>query len=77
MGDEMTIINKMRERLVPKGTKQVVRLSIKSTAYFDYSFVTKCIDQVEKKTPMVAAGLDTFSPLELLAMEVLADSVAD
>jgi len=71
------MIKKLRANLVPKGTKQVVRLSLNSAAYFDYSFITKCIDEVEKKSPIVAAGLDTFSPLELLAIEVLADSVAN
>jgi len=71
------MIKKMRDALVPQGTKPIVRLSLNAAAYFDYGFVTKCIDTIEKKVPQVAAGLDEFSPLEILAIEVLKDSAAN
>jgi hypothetical protein len=71
------MIEQMRANLVPKGTKPVVRLSLNAAAYFDYDFITKCIDTIEMKAPMVSAGLAEFSPLEILAMELLKDSAAN
>jgi len=68
------MIENLRANLVPRGTKPVVRLSLNDASYFDYGFITKCIDTIEKKAPMVAAGLDEFSPLEILATQILIDS---
>jgi hypothetical protein len=68
------IILQMRESLVPKGTKPVVRLFLKDASFFNYEFITGCIDEINKRSLIVKAELDEFTPLEKLAMHVLFDS---
>ena len=68
------MIEAMRANLKPQGTKPVVRLFISGAGFFNTDFVTQCIDEIENKTAQVSAGLHTFTPLERLAIEVLANS---
>ena len=69
------LINTMRKVLVPKGSKPVVRLSLRNPAYFDAEFVQKCINRVEHAVNNRLALGEDMSPLEILAYHVLHDSV--
>ena len=67
------IIKQMRATLVPNGTAPIVQLFI-SGGYYKEEFVFQCIDYLEKKLIMVNIGMDTLSPIEGLAIDVLLDS---
>lgn len=70
------IFNRMRNSLQPGGTAPVVRLSFtgSSAAFFHKDFVHNCIDLLEKKTMLAAAGLEPLNDLEKLACHLLMDS---
>lgn len=63
--------NAMREVLVPRGTAPLVHLHIGNAGYVDYSLIEACMDDMEKRGPLVMAGIDDLSPLERLALLVL------
>ena len=67
------LIECLRENLVPKGTKPVVRISI-NAPFFKQDFINECIDEMEMKLMTSFVVLDPPSKLEILAMEILKDS---
>jgi hypothetical protein len=71
---ENKLTTQMRETLQPKGTAPLVRLFLNNAAYFNKDFVKSCIDEIERKTFLVACELDDFTPLEKLGFHVLCDS---
>lgn len=67
----------MRTALQPQGTAPVVRLGfegLSGAAYFDKDFVHQCLDTLEKRCRVAAAGIDPLNPLERLAAELLKSS---
>lgn len=69
----------MRAYLQPGGTSPTVRLSFysgygSSGAFFHLEFVQKCIDLLEKKTVLAAAGVEPLNDLEKLAAQLLMES---
>lgn len=64
----------MRAALVPRGTAPVVRLSIGPAAYFSVGIVQAALDEAESRCAQAASGLDTLTPLEILAIHLLHDS---
>ena len=69
--DELNIIEQLRLRLQPKGTRPLVRLQMKSAAYFEHSFVESAVDELERKVKLVGTGLHEMTPLETLAFHLL------
>lgn len=65
-----SIIENMKNRLVPEGTLPVVRLSLDNASYFDVDFVRSCIDELKSITL-----IKPISPLQKLALHVLMDSL--
>ena len=70
--DEMTILQKMRSALQPKGTANVVHLQM-GNPFVDYDFVADCLQELEMM-PIRAAMGDAPSKLEKLAFMLLCDS---
>ena len=68
-----SLIEQLRESLVPQGTANVVRISLPGS-HFDADFVQSCITELERKALLVKCELETFSPLDILALEVLRES---
>ncbi len=66
-------ITELRAGLKPKGTEPIVRLGF-INPYYDHSFVMQCLDEIEKKMPMVMAGIDEFTSSEELVMQLLNQS---
>ncbi|ABM97392.1 hypothetical protein [Methylibium petroleiphilum] len=64
--------------LQPQGTAPIVRLGFLGTAsggaYYDQAFVQKCVDELEKRCAVAAAGIEELTPLERLAAELLISS---
>ena len=73
--DEMTLIEKLRNNLQPKGTSPIVLLKPLHSCGIEMhaDFVSKCIDELERM-PMRAALGDMPSFLEKLAFQLLLDS---
>lgn len=70
---EPSLLQQLREGLKPKGTKGgVVRIHM--TGYFDEAFVQKALGELENKASMVAAGLDEWSAMDKLVLELLQES---
>ena len=63
-----------RATLTPKGTSDLVRLSLSGSAFFHHDFVLSVIDELETKVKMVAAGMDTLTNMDKLVLEVLKES---
>jgi len=71
---KLYVIDGLREGLQPKGTADVVRLQFIGGGFYKYRFVQDCVDELEQKAHRVAVGLDQFTKLEILAMQLLNDS---
>ena len=71
--DELTLIEKLRNNLQPKGTAPVVQLSFSGVAMFHADFIAKCIDELERMEILHAVGHQP-SNLEKLAFQLLCDS---
>lgn len=69
---EMTIPDRMRAVLQPKGTAPVVGLHL-NDRFFHKDFIDKCIDELDRMTLKAAVG-DAPSNLEKLAYMLLCDS---
>ena len=69
---EMTITERMRAALAPRGTANISRLQM-DNSFVDYDFVCKCIDELERM-PLRAELGQPPSNLEKLAYMLLCDS---
>jgi hypothetical protein len=70
---DMTLIERLRNALQPRGTAPVVSLRLNGVAMFNKEFVDLCLDELEKM-PMRAAVGDGPTNLEKLAYQLLLDS---
>ena len=70
---EMTLVEKLRNNLRPKGTAPVVQLRLNGYGMFNSEFINKCIDELEM-IPMRAVLGEQPSNLEKLAYQLLCDS---
>lgn len=71
----MSIIQQLRDSLKPRGELDVVALGFPNgSAYFPLEFIQRVIDELDKKSNSVAAGLVEFSELEKLATNLLISS---
>jgi hypothetical protein len=70
---DMTLIERLRHSLVPRGTAPVVQLRISGAGMFDKEFVDKCLDELERMPVRAMVG-DHPTHLEQLAYQVLLDS---
>lgn len=69
---EMSITERMRNNLQPRGTLQVVGLHL-NERFFDVAFINACIDELDRMTARAAVS-DVPSNLEKLAYTLLMDS---
>jgi hypothetical protein len=69
----VTLIERLRNNLQPRGTAPLVKLQLKGAAMFNKEFVDKCLDELERM-PMRAAVGNGPTDLEKLAYQVLLDS---
>ena len=69
---DMTVTERMRFHLQPRGTAPVVGLHL-NNRFFHVDFINKCVDELEKIPMKVALG-DQPSNLEKLAYMLLCDS---
>lgn len=69
---EMTLIERMRNNLQPRGTAPVVGLQL-NNRFFNKDFIDQCIDELEKVTNRAMVG-ELPNPLEKLAYTLLCDS---
>lgn len=63
-----------REVLVPKGTSDLVRISMKSTAFFHHDFVLSVIRELETKVQFASMGIESLTDMDRLVLTVLKDS---
>jgi hypothetical protein len=70
---DMTLIERLRNNLQPRGTAPVVNLRLNGVAMFNKEFVDRCLDELERM-PMRAAVGDGPTHLEQLAYQLLLDS---
>jgi len=72
---DMTLIERLRNNLQPKGTAPIVCLKPLGSCgiWMHADFVSKCIDELERMEIRVALG-DKISNLEKLAYQLLLDS---
>jgi|JI10StandDraft_1071094.scaffolds.fasta_scaffold1276100_2 hypothetical protein len=73
----LSIFDRMRNVLQPRGTAEIVGLSMEgvgNTAYFSKAFVHSCIDLLEKKALLAQIGVEPLNDLEKLAAQLLMDS---
>lgn len=71
---DMTIIERLRNALQPKGTAPIVGLHTNGSGIWMHSdFVAECINELERIEIRVAMG-DKISNLEKLAYQLLLDS---
>ena len=70
---DMTLIERLRNNLQPRGTAPVVQLHLAGYGMFNKEFVDLCLDELEKM-PMRAAVGDGPTNLEKLAYQLLLDS---
>ena len=63
-----------RASLTPKGTSDLVRLSLSGSAFFSHDFVLSVIDELEAKAMMAMTGMDSLSNMDKLVFEVLLES---
>lgn len=76
---EMTIqstnsFTHFRETLVPKGTSDLVRLSLKGTAFFHHDFILSVIRELETKVRLASMGIESLTDMDRLVLSVLKDS---
>jgi hypothetical protein len=72
MKTEQEIIDRLKNVLVPQGTKPVIRLFLNQATYVDKNFVDGAISEFEKH--MFLAGILPVSNLEKLGIMVLCAS---
>lgn len=71
---DMTLIERLRNNLQPKGTAPIVSLHTNGAGIWMHSdFVNECINELERIEIRVAMG-DKISNLEKLAYQLLLDS---
>ena len=70
---ELTIIERLRNELVPRGTLPVVPLHL-TNRFFNKEFIDQCINEVERIETYRAALGDKPNCLERLALILLCDS---
>ena len=71
---DMTLIERLRNNLQPKGTAPIVGLSTRGAGiWMNKDFVDRCLDELERM-PMRAAVGDGPTHLEQLAYQLLLDS---
>lgn len=70
---ELTITERMRHYLQPKGTAPIVQLHLAEYGMFNHDFISGCIDELEKM-PMRATIGEPPTKLEQLAYQLLCDS---
>ena len=70
---DITLIERLRNNLQPRGTAPLVQLRLNGVAMFNKEFVDLCLDELEKM-PMRAAVGDGPTNLEKLAYQLLLDS---
>ena len=72
---DMTLIERLRNNLQPKGTAPIVLLRPLNSCGIEMhsDFVNKCIDELERMPALAAVGY-TPSNLEKLAYQLLLDS---
>lgn len=63
-----------RTTLVPKGTSDLVRLTMPPVSYFKHEFVRDVIDELERKVQAHAMGLDEITSMDRLVITILQDS---
>lgn len=71
---DIDLFDVMKQELVPQGTKPLVRLFLKGSAYFDAEFVMTAVKLLQSRVQMASAGVYTLNELEILASHVLIDS---
>lgn len=71
---DIDLFGVMKQELVPQGTKPLVRLFLKESAYFDVEFVMSAVNLLQSRVRMISAGVYTLNELEILASHVLIDS---
>lgn len=69
----MSIVSRLRARLIPSGTAPIVRLQLNGCGIFNHEFITKCIDEMERMDIRIALG-NPPTELEKLAIHLLLDS---
>lgn len=67
------IIQQLREQLQPRGTAPLVQLHLDNQGIYNFDFISKCIDELEKMPVRAALG-DQPSCLEKLAYDILLSS---
>jgi hypothetical protein len=70
---ELSITERMRHYLQPKGTAPVVQLHLADHGMFKHDFIEACIDELDKMHIRVALGQPP-TKLEQLAYSLLCDS---
>ena len=70
---ELTITERMRHYLKPKGTAPIVQLHLAECGIFNHDFITACIDELDQ-IPVRAALGQPPTKLEQLAYQLLCDS---
>jgi hypothetical protein len=71
---DMTLIERLRNALQPKGTAPIVGLNTRGSGiWMNKDFVARCLDELERM-PMRAAVGDGPTHLEQLAYQLLLDS---
>lgn len=71
--DELSITDRMRHYLKPKGSAPIVQLHLAEYGMFDHNFINECIDELEKMPARAALG-EPPTKLEQLAYQLLCDS---
>jgi hypothetical protein len=70
----MISVDTLRKQLQPKGTASVTRLQFEGLGYFEHAFIEQCLNELENKLSQSRAGVHEFTPLEILAIQLLTDS---
>jgi hypothetical protein len=70
---ELTITERMRHYMKPKGSAPIVQLHLAEHGMFNHDFISACIDELEKMTVRAALG-EPPTKLEQLAYQLLCDS---
>lgn len=69
---ELSVIERMRNNLRPRGTAPVVGLQL-NNRFFNKEFIDQCVDELEKVALRAQLG-EMPNPLEKLAYTLLCDS---
>ncbi len=71
---ELNIMEVLRVRLQPKGSKPLVKVQMNSSAYFASDFIESVLDELEGKLNMTSSDLYEMSPMDVLVIHLLKDS---